>query len=204
MHKRGFTLAEVLITLGVIGIIAALTIPNVTAHYRKKAVEAKLKKFYTIINQAVKLSENKNGEAVYWDVPDMTNNDATEIWYKKYLDDYIKSIDIKRNVNDYIVWVTLPDSSGFGIRFTSMEGSSFDVYFYPNSKIDMKNNARCGQYYFTFNYIPGKGFLPYGFSNYKNLSRNDLINSCLNTRNSCTTLIMMDGWEIKDDYPFNF
>lgn len=45
MHKRGFTLAEVLITLGVIGIIAALTIPNVTAHYRKKPLKLNLKNF---------------------------------------------------------------------------------------------------------------------------------------------------------------
>ncbi len=201
MRGKGFTLAEVLITLGIIGIIAALTIPNVTAHYRKKAVEAKLKKFYTTINQAVKLSEAQNGEAEYWEVPDMTSNDATETWYKKYLEGYIKSTDIKRNVNDCIVWITLPDSSGFGIRFSTIEGSNFDVYFYPNSKIDMKNGINCGKDYFTFNYIPGKGFLPYGFSNYKKLSRNDLINSCFNTLNSCTTLLMLDNWEIKDDYP---
>ena len=39
-----FTLAEVLITLGIIGIVAALTIPNVTSKYRKKVVETELKK----------------------------------------------------------------------------------------------------------------------------------------------------------------
>lgn len=36
IFQNGFTLAEVLITLGVIGIVAALTIPNVTSNYRKK------------------------------------------------------------------------------------------------------------------------------------------------------------------------
>lgn len=35
-EMRAFTLAEVLITLGVIGIVAALTMPAVIGHYKKK------------------------------------------------------------------------------------------------------------------------------------------------------------------------
>ena len=34
--KRGFTLAEVLITLGIIGVVAALTIPTLINNYQKK------------------------------------------------------------------------------------------------------------------------------------------------------------------------
>lgn len=33
--KKAFTLAEVLITLGIIGIVAAITIPNLIANYQK-------------------------------------------------------------------------------------------------------------------------------------------------------------------------
>ena len=33
--NRGFTLAEVLITLGIIGVLAALTVPILTAKYKK-------------------------------------------------------------------------------------------------------------------------------------------------------------------------
>lgn len=36
---RAFTLAEVLITIGIIGIIAALTIPNLMGLYRKKLLK---------------------------------------------------------------------------------------------------------------------------------------------------------------------
>lgn len=39
-----FTLAEVLITLGVIGVISAMTIPNLITKYQKITVEVKLKK----------------------------------------------------------------------------------------------------------------------------------------------------------------
>ena len=52
----GFTLAEVLITLGIIGVVAAMTLPNVIAGYRKKTVETRLAKLYSSINNAIKLS----------------------------------------------------------------------------------------------------------------------------------------------------
>ena len=64
--KKAFTLAEVLITLGVIGIVAALTIPGVIEGYKKKETVAKLQKAYTILNQAFKRSQIDNGEYQYW------------------------------------------------------------------------------------------------------------------------------------------
>jgi len=50
-RKFGFTLAEVLITLGVIGIIAALTMPNLIANYRKKVLVTQLKKTVSTLEQ---------------------------------------------------------------------------------------------------------------------------------------------------------
>ena len=49
--KRAFTLAEVLITLVVIGVIAAITVPTIVANYRREATSAKLKKFYSTLHQ---------------------------------------------------------------------------------------------------------------------------------------------------------
>ena len=42
MKKFGFTLAEVLITLSIVGIVSALTIPNFVANAQNKANAAKL------------------------------------------------------------------------------------------------------------------------------------------------------------------
>ena len=50
--KAAFTLAEVLITLGIIGIVAAMTLPTLIANYQKKVVETRLISFYSKINQA--------------------------------------------------------------------------------------------------------------------------------------------------------
>ena len=52
MKKFGFTLAEVLVTLGVIGVIAALTLPSLIANYEKKVYATSLKKDYTLIMNA--------------------------------------------------------------------------------------------------------------------------------------------------------
>ena len=48
--KRGFTLAEVLITLGIIGVVAALTLPSLIDNYKKQEYVARLPKGISILN----------------------------------------------------------------------------------------------------------------------------------------------------------
>ena len=51
--KKGFTLAEVLITLGIIGIVAALTLPSVINKYKVKQLETAFKRSSSIITNAL-------------------------------------------------------------------------------------------------------------------------------------------------------
>src|SRR5574344_1297483 len=101
-----FTLAEVLIVLGIIGVVAAMTIPNLMHNYRKSMIETSLKKFYTTVNQAIKLSEIDNGASQDWDtMTDLSSSSdksltddeknekmaiSTEAWFEKYLSKYIR------------------------------------------------------------------------------------------------------------------
>lgn len=64
---KGFTLAEVLITLGVIGVVAALTLPSLISKYKEKEIITALKKNYSIINNAIMQAVNDYGEMKYWD-----------------------------------------------------------------------------------------------------------------------------------------
>lgn len=59
-RESAFTLAEVLITLSIIGIVATLTIPTITADSQKQAEVAAYKKAYSEIAQAVKLMAYDN------------------------------------------------------------------------------------------------------------------------------------------------
>ena len=52
LKRPAFTLAEVLITLGIIGVVAALTMPTLIAQHRKKALQTALLKTYSELQQA--------------------------------------------------------------------------------------------------------------------------------------------------------
>ena len=59
--RTAFTLAEVLITLGIIGIVAAITLPTIINNYRIKVLENQFKKADSIIQQAVQKTANEYG-----------------------------------------------------------------------------------------------------------------------------------------------
>ena len=70
MKKQlSFTLSEVLITLVIIGIIAAITVPIVMSNYRKAETAAKLKKFYSTVSNAVTAYEARTGTSLQESMP---------------------------------------------------------------------------------------------------------------------------------------
>ena len=66
--KFGFTLSEVLITLGVIGVVAALTLPSLIAKHQEKVMINKLKTSYSLLNQAFKQAVEDYGEIDTWGI----------------------------------------------------------------------------------------------------------------------------------------
>ena len=70
-HKKfAFTLAEVLITLGIIGVVAAITIPNLVSKYQMKVFETAFKKQYSVLQNAINYTVLVNGiSACYFYYP---------------------------------------------------------------------------------------------------------------------------------------
>ncbi len=66
MNKKGFTLAEILITLGIIGIIAAMVLPGIIENTKERQTVVKLKKSYSVIQNAVQKTIAGNGELDEW------------------------------------------------------------------------------------------------------------------------------------------
>lgn len=60
-YHKAFTLAEVLITLGIIGVVAAMTIPTLINNSNSKALASQYKEDYSIIANAVKMMQNDYG-----------------------------------------------------------------------------------------------------------------------------------------------
>lgn len=66
--KKAFTLAEVLITLGIIGVVASMTMPSLMSKYRERVFVERLKQTYSIFSQAYLMAVTDNGEAENWDL----------------------------------------------------------------------------------------------------------------------------------------
>ena len=59
-----FTLAEVLITLGIIGIVAAMTIPTLMSKIQEKRYTTQYKKIFSELNQTMKMLENDESSPI--------------------------------------------------------------------------------------------------------------------------------------------
>ena len=91
--KKAFTLAEVLITLGIIGVVAALTLPSVVQNYQKRSLEVATQKFYSVMSQALKqymadegVDDLRQSSLIgYDDDSDETITAKNDEFFKKYL-----------------------------------------------------------------------------------------------------------------------
>ncbi len=67
LHKlAAFTLAEVLITLAIIGIVAAMTIPTLIVNYQKREFASRLSQTFSVLSNAVKMAQVEYGDVATW------------------------------------------------------------------------------------------------------------------------------------------
>lgn len=94
--KKAFTLAEVLITLGITEVVAALLMPSLISSYQKKLTVNRLKATYSQFAQAIARSEVDNGNMSEWDLEDLRNNygnsSAIKVYVQKYIEPYLNII----------------------------------------------------------------------------------------------------------------
>ena len=212
--KKAFTLAEVLITLGIIGVVAAMTLPSLVGNYKKKVTVTRLKKFYSTMQQAIQLAEKDYGDIEYWMPPQEAASNSTEFekWFNKYLAKSFKIIS-QKSLDSAYYEVGLADGSGF----VTYSPTTSRIYFFFCTELRYCGIERYdGQNSFLF--MLGKINNKYKFvtSNveYQTASREKLLEKCKygntdnadvsspNRRHACARLIEYDGWEIKDDYPW--
>lgn len=212
----GFTLAEVLITLGIIGVVAALTIPTLITNYKKKEYSVRLKRFYSTMLQAQQLSEIDNADSETWEYPKRHDIEDTEFWWNSYFKPYFKTIIKTGECEIYSI-------------------PCFEVYFQDGSLVKILSNTAAIEFIFDvngnsspnteaydmFRFLltrhDGK-FLPFAWTadigdlNNKHdpdtafttnmYDRNNVINICKKEKHFCVQLLFLDNWEFKDDYPY--
>ena len=65
-HKYGFTLAEVLITLGIIGVVVAMTMPTLIARHQEKVWTTSYLRVYSILDNAYRRVQEEYGTFENW------------------------------------------------------------------------------------------------------------------------------------------
>lgn len=89
--KKAFTLAEVLLTIVIIGVVAAMTLPPLIANWRERQTVEKVYVFYSKISQATQRLIHEEGDPGHW-LTASTNSSVREAnvnilinKYRKYL-----------------------------------------------------------------------------------------------------------------------
>ena len=124
-NHSAFTLAEVLITLGIIGIVAAMTLPSIIEKHQKIVTANKLKKFYTVMEQAIMQDEVHNEDIKYW----LPTEGNFEDWFNLHLAKHMQILhqkDVSTSKTQKLQ-VALADGSGFIAYKTSSTSSSSTV-----------------------------------------------------------------------------
>ena len=206
LRKTAFTLAEVLITLGIIGVVAALTLPALINNYEKSVVETRMQKFYTNINAALKLSIVENGDMVDWTFPqDYYDADGSEQFFNTYLKNnlqYLKTVPrVTTSWPTNGIEVDLNDGSAFVLSDTW-------ITYYPNA--NKKQRSGVDSFIFIIN-KNGNSVIPHGYDlklNESTIKRVEDVSYSCNGKSrkafnrSCAAYIMQNGWKIPEYYPW--
>lgn len=231
MFKKGFTLAEVLVTLGIIGVVAAMTIPALIRSYNKQLVETRLKKFYSVFNQAILQSVHDNGPFEGWEYwIEQTDENGNAIpnqpkirnAFDRYLRPYMNIVNTREGkcrtqVSDdgKCTYYYMVDGS----VFTFSEHISRTVWYYPKGDWERCEMAHSDSingvclFVFTFNplykqsawkYHFNRGLEPFLFL--WNGTEERLLNhptyGCAKGNGAyCAGLIQYYGWHIPKHYP---
>ena len=198
-----FTLEEVLLTMTIIGVVAAMTIP--TLHYQrvKKEYTTKLKNFYSRMDNAILDMETDYGSFRDLRKPD---NGKGYDWYMKYIDPYVGHQYVKDGNK-----VFYSDGS---LLTTFYSGGCLDVDYDVNG---LKGPNREGYDMFRFLFCFTTDNRKYCFGNddiffgsygsgsvAAGASRDGMISKCQENAMWCTRLLQNDQWEFKGDYPYKF
>lgn len=221
IFKSGFTLAEVLITLVIVGVIAALTIPTVISTYRKSVVESRLKASFSNLSNAVNRSVVDNGSIVLWDYSDYEN------FTNKYILPYVKNAKgncVQQYVlntpscNFYLADGTIWNISQKGTKFmqvmVDVNGDAkpnknghdrFYFHIFPTAKSiynagdgDVAHNVEGPGVYYDGYGIAGSTLIN---SPYRGCSNDCSYGSCMA---HCAAIIAQNSWKIPDNYPVKY
>lgn len=198
--RRGISFSEVLITLGIIGIVVALTIPQIITKYQKHLVETKVARFYSLINQALRIA------LLEQETPEAPEN----IEFNRYFSPYMRIVK-QWNCSSYTIHISglcsqMPDHS---VILYAKNSGTVGMWYITDGNMNklttrntfsfelLSTNSRLTQSKYTVE--------PHLFAwngKYENLIK-DTSRGCNNNSYFlayCTQLLKLNNWKIPNDY----
>ena len=223
--KLAFTLAEVLLTLGIIGVVVVLTIFALVGKYSDMQKSVALKKAYTNLSQAILMSQQEHGELADWDRAPYHRKGMLE-WSNEYIFKYMKKVTACEGGNSAIKCPTDADricnaenkncnsvtlrmavyvlANGENIYIFSggnpVAGKSDFLHILVDTNGVKKPNV-FGKDVFTF-VLALNGRKPLKSWGCGATTRGTALKCCKNDSSMCTGLLEFDDWEFKKDYPW--
>ena len=199
---KAFTLSEVLITLVIIGVVAAFTIPSLIQNHKRQEATDRLLKFYSTVNQVILKAKADGNDWEYWAETASNSTDMTSATTSEFAENYILPYIVYHKVktNSQSVNIYLNDGSNIYL----FKGRCLDFVFDING--DKKPNVY-GRDIFDFLYCPKsvigrktEKIIPYltGVT-----SREQALELCKRSGITCSTLLLFDDWVFKEDYPYH-
>ena len=194
-----------LITLVIIGVIAAITVPTLIQNHKRQEATDRLLKFYSTINQVILKAKADGNNWEYWAESASGDTDNSSETVKYFAETYLLPYLVyhKYGTNNMFATIYLNDGSSFSI----MKGSCIDFVFDING--NRKPNVE-GRDKFRYLYCPKSGSMwgksgdkiaPYKSKLIK--TREQALQKCRQDKSYCTALLSFDDWEFKEDYPYH-
>lgn len=194
-----FTLAEILTTLTLIGVVAAFTIPSLIMSNEKQRTIAAIKTNYSAFQRAVELSEVDNGPTSVWNF-----NYTYGAFWDKYLAPYMHIVNTTTYPNVYPNGTLSPDGKNKETLLALSRYNGFVVTLANGTNVLFPGNDRTANYWgnnsFAFGFdingskgpnkwgrdlfcatIYSEGIVPWGQNNtvdgpFGELTRNNILN----------------------------
>ena len=210
--KKAFTLAEVLITLGIIGVIASTILNIMINNYRKTHTVNRLKETYNKLSQAFNLAIIEHDAPSNW----MYDDSNLDLFVEKYLAPYLKIIAKSSVAPDH--YYASGNKIGFiyqrRTHYYLANGVELTIFPYADTHylmiIDLngtkgpnKMGIDCFLLQFSKNITAvsvSKLFTMNGI--FSGLSRIKLNCNKNSEGTHCGAWIMLEGWKIPEGYPF--
>jgi prepilin-type N-terminal cleavage/methylation domain-containing protein len=208
-----FTLSEVLISLVIIGIIAAITVPTLIQRYQDQALKSALKKNYSVLKSALDKYQVDNGER-------LLPSDVKRFQLKSILMKYLKATkdcynsfsasvctsNPYKTYNNHAMWTSMFDDGQFVLQdgtFVLLQNENGEVsadrqnnYISVDVNGYAKKPNRLGRDLFMFQLMSNGDLLPMGTKGTDYYSETD--EYCSNTSASnmngaaCTAKVLRD------------